>query len=840
MSRIVETYFEGYHGLKDEEVLEYRKAHGKNTLKSGARHANWQMIAGIVTEPMFILLLVACSIYWILGEWTEGLIMMVALIFVSGISLYQMVRSKNAMEALHKISRTKVKVIRNDQIQQIDREDLVLNDMLLVEEGDLIPADGIVIKTNDFSVNESILTGESFSVAKQVQGDSAIFLGTLVVSGSALLKVTQVGHSTKIGQLGISMQEISTSKSLLQRQIDRFVKSMAIFGVIAFLVVWLINYLATHQIFESLLRGLTLAMSALPEELPVAFSTFMALGAWRLLKNKVLTKQPQTVESLGAASVICLDKTGTITENKMVVERIYSLESNTSVQLQDCHQPGYQQVLEDATLASEIHPFDPMEIAIHSAYQSVTQHDLRPDLQMIHEYPLGGVPPMMTHVYLHKNQDVRIACKGSWEKVLSVCKLDADQKAQITLAAQQMAKLGMRVLGTAHVIGASRQFPEHQEDFDWNFSGLIALSDPPKKNISQVFSSFYDAGIKIKMITGDYPETAVAIAQQSGLKGTGTFLTGSEILEMDADQLSKAVQSTNIFARMFPEAKLKVINSLKSSGEVVAMTGDGVNDGPALKAADIGIAMGKRGTEIARKAAGIILLDDNLEHMVDAISAGRKIYHNLKKAFRYIITIHIPIIMVVTLPLLLGWQFPNIFNPIHVIFLELIMGPTCSIIYENEPIEPHIMLDGPRKNQESLFSWNELSVSIFQGLIISAAVLIVYQYAIFQHFSEGITRTMTFTTLIFCNTFLTLVNRSFSESVFFTLRYKNPLIPLILSITVLIWFGSVKIPGLRKLFEFENINFQLIMICLLMATVAVFWIEVVKWFRRLVKLPKTG
>lgn len=830
-NRSIDKHYRGYPGLGDSEVIRSRKEHGSNVFEDGSRHSTRLMIRDIVTEPMFILLLATCFIYWMLGEWREGLMMVVALIFVAGISIFQTVRSKNATDALHKITQTKAKVIRNKKLIEVDREDLVVGDLMVIEEGDLIPADGTVIQNYDFSVNESVLTGESFSVNKDAGNEAAVYLGTLVVSGSALSRITAVGNATKIGQLGIAIREITPDKTLLQKQIDHFVRGMAIFGVVAFLVVWLINFLTTFDILESLLRGLTLAMSALPEELPVAFSTFMALGAWRLIKKKVLTKHPQTVESLGAASVICLDKTGTITENKMVVEKIFTLEQDAIVSLRDCHQSGCPQVLQDAMLASEIHPFDPMELAIHQAYGDAGGVDLRPQIQMIGEYPLKGQPPMMTHVYSHKNGEMLVAAKGGWEKVVSVCRLRDHEVDRIREAANQMAKEGMRVLGTAHVVDVSRPFPNQQEDFNWQFSGLLALSDPPKKNIGRVFSQFYQAGIKIKMITGDYPETAKAIALQSNLKNNGNYLTGDEVLQMDDAQLSKAVQSTDIFTRMFPEAKLKVINTLKNQGEVVAMTGDGVNDGPALKAADIGIAMGKRGTEIARKAASIILIDDNLENMVEAIKAGRKIYSNLKKAFRYIITIHIPIIMVVTLPLLLGWQYPNIFNPIHVIFLELIMGPTCSIIYENEPFEKNLMLNGPRQSQESLFSWRELSMSVFQGLIITVAVLFIYQYAILNQYDEDTTRTLTFTTLIFCNIFLTLVNRSFTKSVFQTIRYKNPLIPMIFVITLTIWLGSVKMEGIRTLFQFADIDFKMTLICLVAAVIAVFWIDVPKLFR---------
>lgn len=822
--------FSDYQGLSPDEVLRSRKQHGRNVFSDHQLPFFVRLIVEVVTEPMFILLLFACGIYLLLGEWTEGMIMIFALALVSGISVYQSIRSDRATKSLHTLSQTKAKVLRNGQQSRINQDELVLRDLIIVEEGDIIPADATLVMSHDLSVNESILTGESFPVLKSNIEEQRIMMGTQVVSGYGLAQVTAIGDETGVGKLGISMQEIAKSKTQLQLQIDRFVRNMALFGLLAFILVWLVNYLHSGEIYQSLLQGLTLAMSALPEEIPVAFTTFMALGAWRLIQKKVLTKQPQTVESLGAASVICLDKTGTITENKMSVEKVFDYPSGRLMDFERCEASGCLPVLQDAMLASEVMPFDPMEMAIHLAYEKMAINDIRPSLRMYHEYPLSGRPPMMTHIYKVNGQNTLIACKGGWEKIVEICHLPEEPRKKLEKIIDRLAGEGMRILGTAHVVNPpENNFPENQEDFSWEFSGLVALSDPPKKNIPGVFEEFRRAGIKIKMITGDFPETATAIARQSGLENETRIYTGHQIMKLPDEEIKKIALSTSIFARMFPEAKLKVIRALREVGEVVAMTGDGVNDGPALKAAEIGIAMGKRGTEIARQAADIILVDDDLKHMVEAIEAGRKIYYNLKKAIRYIISIHIPIIMVVTLPLIFGWQYPNIFTPIHVIFLELIMGPTCSIIYENEPVESHIMQQGPRKPTETLFSWKELSMSMLQGLIITVAVLIIYQWSTQMGQSENMVRTLTFTTLIFSNIFLTLTNRSFDKTIIHTIRYKNNLIPIILMLTLGIWLGSVYISWLRNLFQFEAISISWIAYCILISMVAVFWIEGIKW-----------
>ena len=688
-------------GLTTKEAEKSRLKHGPNTLHKDPHNWFLNLLRDIILEPMFILLSVATIIYFLLGETTEGIMLVVATIFVAGISIFQSVRSGNATKSLEEISQSHVKVYRDGRLVEIKKADVVVGDHIIVEEGDVVSADATIINSFDFSVNESILTGESFSVSKS---SGIIYAGTMVVSGSASAQVINVGSATKLGELDKSMQGIKSSKTLLQIQIDKFVKGMTLFGAIAFVVVWFLNFMASRDILESLLRGLTLAMSALPEEIPVAFSTFMALGAWRLIKKNVLTKQPQTVESLGAASVICLDKTGTITENKMVLDRIYDHKGKKTIVTGKCSDPGFQQVLEDAMLSSEIKPFDPMEVAIHTAYKRFIDTDLTLGATMLHEYPLSGSPPIMTHVF-KTTEGTKIAAKGGWEHIVKNCRLSTLEVSRIKQEADAMAQMGMRVLGTAHAKHDDEyKFPKDQDHFNWQFSGLIALSDPPKKNIATVLQKFYTAGINVKMVTGDYPDTAVAIAQQSGFRNTKTFLTGADVMQMTKNELQQKTANTDVFARMFPEAKLKIINTLRNQGEVVAMTGDGVNDGPALKAADIGIAMGKRGTGIAREAAKMILTDDNLGNMVIAIETGRRIYHNLKKAFRYIITIHIPIILVVTLPLVLRWKYPNIFTPIHVIFLELIMGPTCSIIYENEPIEKGLIEEGPRKKSETLFS----------------------------------------------------------------------------------------------------------------------------------------
>jgi Ca2+-transporting ATPase len=709
-------------GLNTEEVIASRQKNGSNTLELQEDRVFFQVLKEVVMEPMFMILLAACIVYFAVGQYKEGIIMLVSIFIVAGISLFQEYRSKNAVLALKKISAAKAKVVRSGNITEIDTEDIVVGDLLLLEEGYVVAADGILTIANDFSINESILTGESFAVHKSADGTAIVYRGTLVTSGSATVQVTGVGLKTEFGKIGLSLKEIATEKTPLQQQIRSFVRNMVWIGAAAFIIVVGFNYYQSGDFIKSFLQGLTLAMSILPEEIPVAFSTFQALGAFRLLRNQIIVKQPQFVETLGSATVICADKTGTLTQNKMSIEYVYDALSQKSIAVKDAKDIP-STLVEYAMWSSETTPFDPMEKAIHLLYEQTATVDKRLQFKQVHEYPISGKPPMMTHIFKNEAGEIIIAVKGGVEGILQQTKLSVEQFKKIEEQTLAYAKMGYRVLGVGKGIWKDENWPESQSAFEYDFLGLIAFQDPPKENITQTIATFHAAGIPVKMITGDYAETALAIAGQIQLSHNNEILTGDEVLKLSSEELQKKVTDVNIYARMFPEAKLKVIEALKANGEVVAMTGDGVNDGPALKAAHIGIAMGQRGSEVAKSAASLILTDDDLAHMTDAVALGRKIYDNLKKAIQYIVSIHIPIILIVTAPLLLMWKFTDIFSPVHVIFLELIMGPTCSIIYENEPMEPGTMQRPPRKMGATFLSLKQLTLSIIQGLMITAGCL---------------------------------------------------------------------------------------------------------------------
>jgi Ca2+-transporting ATPase len=820
-----------FKGLSSEEVNVRKK---EDVLKDSEQSEFFIILKETVLEPIFILLIASAAVYLLLGEFSEAIFLMSAVILVSAISFFQTYRSRKALSLLEVLTATKTKVIRDDEVKEIRSEEIVNGDFLVSEEGSLLAADGIIVHCNDFAVNEAILTGESLAVSKDTnKANNIVFQGTVAVSGLAVYEVTATGAESRAAQLAALAKNIKAEKPPLYKQILSFVKSMTLVGLVCFLLVLGFNFYQTNQFLESLLSALTLAMSILPEEIPVAFTTFMALGAWKLSKTGILVKGLNTVETLGASTVICIDKTGTITENRMKLTAVYIYKTDEILTDKDLsEQKSLNEAAEFGMWASEPVPFDPMEIALLEFYKKHVKTDERSGYKMIHEYPLGGQPPMMTHLFENKHGNRIIAAKGAPEQIMEVSGLKEAEKEKIKEKIEELALKGYRILGVARAKFEGDSFPENQQDFEFTFIGLLAFYDPPKHNIENVFKQFYNAGISVKIITGDNALTTSTIAKQCGFRDAERTLEGKDLINMSDEEVLNAADRCNIFTRMFPEAKLRIIDALKQKGHVVAMTGDGVNDSLALKSAHIGIAMGKKGSEVARQASSLILVDDDLSHMVEAIAIGRRIYENLKKAIQYIISIHIPIILIVTVPLLLFWKYTNIFTPVHVIFLELIMGPTCSIIFENEPIEPNSMKKAPRKLSTSFFSFTELSMSIIQGIVITGVCLGLGYYYMEKDHTITEVRTIIYSTLILSNIFLTLSNRSFYYSVLTTIQYKNILIPLILSASLIILLLSIYFTPFQNIFQFVPLEAIDLIYCLIAAFSGVMWIEIVKFIKR--------
>jgi Ca2+-transporting ATPase len=822
-----------FSGLSDSEVNAARTAHGTNAFQRKRIYPAWEAIKEILLEPMSLLLLATAAIYFITGKQADAYFMLGAIAIVSGISLFQNARTRSALSSLEQLTQPKCQIFRDGKLQEFPVEEIVMGDFVQVSEGGIIPADGVIKQAHDFTVNESILTGESMPVTKTVQEpDNTVFQGTTTTTGLVIFEVNAIGNAIKLGKIGKQLESIEVPKTPLQIQIQNFVTKMVIAGSVVFAIVWGIHFYLSHEVLNSLLKALTLAMSVIPEEIPVAFTTFMALGAFRLMKAGVLVKNTQMVETLGSATVICTDKTGTITENRMSLAKVFVFESKQVEEVEKGLSEKGQAIVEWAMWASEPIAFDPMEQALHQVYEAFDKPDRRPDFKLIHEYPLEGKPPMMTHQFEGPNGERIMAAKGAAAALMEVSGLSDEEREIIHNAANQLSEEGYRILGVGVAQFEGDNYPEKQQDIRFEFKGLVAFFDPPKKNMEKVFKAFYQAGIQVKIITGDSMATTATIAKQVGFLNADKVMSGDQIIGLSDADLGKAVKETAIFARMFPEAKLKVINALKANGEVVAMTGDGVNDGLALKAANIGIAMGNRGSEIAKQAAGLVLLHDNFEAMVKAVAMGRRIYINLKKAILYVIAIHIPMILTVLVPLALGWAYPVILAPVHIIFLELIMGPTCSIIYENEPMESNQMEKKPRLLSHTFFGWHELTGALIQGLVIMIGTLSMYQYSVINGFSESETRSMVFLTLIAANILLTLVNRSISESFITSFKRKNNLIYVIIPITVTLTFLIFSISYIRNLFGLAAISIENVAIAIGAGFTSVIWFEIVKWFRR--------
>jgi Ca2+-transporting ATPase len=652
------------------------------------------------------------------------------------------------------------------------------------------------------------------------------------VSGLAVFVVTKIGKETKVGKIGESILTITAERSPLQLQVTKFVKTMAIVGIVVVVVVCAVNFYHTRNFIASLLNGLTLAMSILPEEIPVALTTFMALGAWRLMKEGIIVKRSSIVETLGSTTVICTDKTGTITENSMHLKMLYDWQSDKTYDENEFGEAQLTELINYAMWSSEPVPFDPMEKTLHSVYEQTQNDDRRKSFRLFHEYPLDGKPPMMTHLFENAGNDRIIAAKGAPEAILHVSRLSEAEKQTIRKRVQTFGHEGYRVLGVAKSNFEGSDFPDKQQDFTFDFLGLTVFYDPPKRGIKEVFKHIADAGIKVKVITGDNADTTSSIAAQAGIRNTSHILTGNDIINTSATGLPTLAERTVLFTRMFPEAKLAVVEALKQNNEIVAVLGDGVNDGPALKAAHIGVAMGNKGTEIAKAASSLVITNDDLDKLVTGIAAGRRIYANIKKAVQYIIAIHIPIILTVSLPLFLNWIYPQIFTPVHVIFLELVMGPTCSIVYENEPMEKNTMQQPPRAISDTFLNWSELSISIIQGVAITTGVLFAYQLTVQNGGSEEKTRAVVFTTLIFANILLSLTDRSFHFSIFESFRNRNFLLTGMTALVLLLLCIILYANPVSHFFKVTDLSGAELIKSFCIAAVSVLWFEIYKLWKR--------
>jgi Ca2+-transporting ATPase len=834
-------------GLSERDAAALLGRFGFNELPSRERRSFARAAWEVVREPMILMLLAAGAIYLLLGDLREAIVLLSSVGVVIAISLFQNRRTERALQALRDLSSPRALVIREGTHRRIPGREVVPGDVLVLSEGDRVPADATVLEGSNLAADESLLTGESSTVRKvewtgatqgaRPGGDDQPFVysGTLIVAGQAFARVNSTGLGTEIGKIGRSLGTIAPGKTRLQRETGRLVSRLAVVGVSLCLAVAVLYGVSRGNWLQGFLAGLALAMAVLPEEFPVILTIFFALGAWRISRRRVLTRRLPAIESLGAATVLCVDKTGTLTLNRMAVRKIFAGGSVSEVsEGGDLLPVAFRDVVEFGMLASKEDPFDPMEQAIRALDRRLRPGAAqgRPDRELVRAYPLSPDLLAMSHVWQSpETGKFVISAKGAPEAIAVLCRLTSAETEALTKAVHVLAEEGLRVLAVARAAFDSPDLPADQRHFDFELLGLLGLADPVRPEVPHAIRECRDAGIRLVMITGDYPVTAVHIARAIGLARSPdvSVLTGSELEGMDDASLRDRIETIDVFARVRPEQKLQIVRALKANGEVVAMTGDGVNDAPALKASDMGIAMGQRGTDVAREAADLVLLDDDFASIVAAARMGRRIFDNLRNAAAYILAIHVPIAGMSLLPVILGW--PLVLMPVHIVFLELIIDPACSLVFEAEPEEEDVMKRPPRRPEEPLFSKRVVSLALLQGAVVLAIVLAVFAIAFGRGQGADDARALAFTTLIVANLALILTNRSWTRTIFQSFRSKNAALLWVLGGAAGFLALLLSVPQVRRLFGFSKLHLDDLILCLAAGAFSIAWFEGFKMLR---------
>jgi Ca2+-transporting ATPase len=839
-------------GLAEVEAAARLRAEGPNELPTDRRRGLLATAADVLREPMLLLLLAAGGLYLLLGDVREAFTLLFFVFVVIAITLFQERKTERALAALRDMSSPRALVIRDGRQRRIPGREVVRGDLVVVSEGDRVPADGVLLDCVHLEVDESLLTGESVPVRKipwdgalgaaRPGGDDLPFVysGTLVVRGRGVAEVRAAGPGTEMGKIGKVLASVTSERTPLQREVSGIVRRIALLGVSLCVILVVVYGLTRGDWARGLLAGIALAMAVLPEEFPVVLTVFLALGAWRISKSRVLTRRVPAIETLGAATVLCADKTGTLTQNRMRVVRLLLPEAAASEALDvgdpalDALPEAFHEVVEFGILASQRDPFDPMEIAFHDLGQRTlrdTEH-LHADWTLVREYPLSPALLSVSHVWVAPEGRRRvIAAKGAPEAIADLCHLDDARAAALRAQVVALASEGLRVLAVARAYfeADGGELPAGQHDFDFELVGLVGLADPVRPAVPAAVEECRGAGIRIVMITGDYPETARSVAQAIGLDAAAGVITGAELDAMSDEALRERLRSAAIVARAVPEQKLRIVSALRANGEVVAMTGDGVNDAPALKAAHIGVAMGGRGTDVAREAAALVVTDDDFSAIVAAVRLGRRIYDNLRKAMAYILAVHVPIAGMSLLPVLFGW--PLVLHPVHIVFLELIIDPACSVAFEAEPEEEDVMRRPPRRPDDRLLTPRVIVVSVLQGASVLAATLSLFWYVAARGGSEAEARAVAFASLIMGNAVLILVNRSWSRTIAGTLGARNAPAWAVVSGALGFLLLALWVPWLRRLFRFAPISAGDLALAFGAGAASLAWFEALKALR---------
>lgn len=850
-------------GLSSATATRRLAEDGPNALPGGQRRSLLSIARDTAKEPMFLLLLAAGTLYLVFGDLQEGLTLFGFVLVTLGLTLYQEGKTERAIEALRDLTSPRALVVRDGVAQRIAGCDVVRGDLLQLSEGDRVPADALLLTADGVQADESLLTGEPVPVAKRAAlpherpasahdgkasghrpgGDDlpTVYAGTLIVRGQAQARVTATGARSEIGRIGVALGMLDNERSPLQRQTTRLVRQLALLALLLSLALVLVHGLVRGDWLQAVLAGIALAMAMLPEEYPVVMTVFPALGARRLSREGVLTRRINAIETLGATTVLCSDKTGTLTANRMTVTHLaaggaalpdrLALDTLGSAPLPE----AFHTLVEFSILASVVEPFDPMEKAFHqlgARFLADTEH-LHHDWRLVQTYALSPALRAMSHVWAASDGGTQtVAAKGAPEAVMDLCHLGAEQRAHIASVVDGLAAQGLRVLAVASGRFEGEAWPANEHDFDFSFVGLLGLADPVRPQVPAAIAECRAAGIRVVMITGDYPTTALTIAQQAGLATSLTadeVLSGDEMASLSDAALQARMAHVSVCARIAPEQKLRIVQALKARGDIVAMTGDGVNDAPALRAAHVGVAMGLRGTDVAREAASLVLVDDDFAAIVRAVRLGRRIFDNLRKAMSYILAVHVPIAGMALLPVLFGW--PALLFPMHIALLELIIDPACSIAFENEPAESDLMQRPPREVHTPLFGGATLWLALLQGLGVLVAVLGAFAWAA-PRLPEAEARALAFATLVVGNLALILSNRSATEPVWVTLRKPNRSLWVVLALAAALLLAALYLPWAVAVLRFAPLPWHELAAACGLGLLSVLWFETIKRVRR--------
>ena len=817
-------------GLTQEEAQYRLRKSGANVLPTSRPSGMWQIFRDLNREPIFLFLFAASAIYFFLGEASDAFLLLSFVLVAIGIVLSRQRKTEHVLEALRELASPRALVMRDGKLKRVPSQELVVGDVFSLEEGDRVAADGRLVYAHAIELDESLLTGESVSVTKTIH--DFVYSGSLVVRGDAMAEVIAIGADTAVGKIGHSLSEVESPDSPLQIEIMLMIRRFAAGGLLVSLLVWVLIGVIRHDWLGGLLAGITLAMSILPEEFSVVLMVFMTLGAWRIAKHHVLTRHTSVIEALGAATVLCVDKTGTLTQNKMAVTDI--IAGHNRIKLVSGVVPHLSptkiKAVELALMASEIKAIDPMEQAFHRL-----AHFIMPEFEqqllkstLLKEYEMSPTQMAVIHIWrLPDMGHALVAAKGAPESLMHLCKMRPDRIARTMKEVKHLAGQGLRVLAVAKGKWPldNQTWPEDLMQFEFEWGGLLGLADPLRVGVVEAIAECRSAGVRVVMITGDYPETARAIAKQAGLN-TDQVMTGSELDAASEKDLLAMLKSTQIFARMMPHHKLRLVQTLQEQGEIVAMTGDGVNDAPALKVAHIGISMGQRGSDVAREASSLVLLNDDFSSIVETMRTGRLIVDNLRKALRYIIGVHLPIAGLALLPLFTGSTL--MLTPALVMFLEMVINPTSSLVFENEEGEKDLMLRPPRSSTEPLFGSKNILYALMQGIGLMLACMIVFFIIMHPGHVESEVRATVFITIVVSNLLMMIVSRSDHEDVLTLFNKPNHFQWWVIGLTVFALILVLQVPWLATLFNFSLPTFSSVLLALSACVFALIWLEIVK------------